>query len=329
MSEILSIRDLKIDLLSREGIVRAVRGINIDVARGEIHGIVGESGCGKTVTAKAILQLHEKKRTRLSGRILFNQDTEILKLDEKSLRKIRGGKIAMIFQDPSISINPLLTIGEQITEILLAHKKMSRKEARREAVTLLEKVGIQSAEKRIRQYPFSFSGGMLQRVAIATAIACGPDLLIADEPTTALDVTIQAQILELLKQLRKERNMSILIITHNLGVVAELCDRVSVMYAGEIVESGDVNQIFNQPAHPYTRALLESMPRSGQEERRLTTIPGSPPKLTERIDGCAFFPRCKCATIRCQTAERIPLTVSKGHTSLCSIVQQSLTLERR
>ncbi|NTV79445.1 MAG: ABC transporter ATP-binding protein, partial [Clostridiales bacterium] len=237
MNNLLSLQNLKVNLMSPRGIVHAVRNINLEIASGEIHGLVGESGCGKSMTAKSIIRLHDEKKMLYSGEIIY-EDKDILKMNKKELIKIRGKEISMIFQDPMTGLNPLLKIGKQLDEILLQHTDFTKQKAKETSLKLLESVGIFPAEQRYQQYPFELSGGMSQRVSIAMAIACNPKLLIADEPTTALDVTVQDQILNLLKELQAKNNMSILIITHNFGVIAEICDRVSVMYAGVIVESG-------------------------------------------------------------------------------------------
>lgn len=313
---ILQIKGLTVDLLSAKGIVHAVRGIDLALKKGKIHGFVGESGCGKTMTAKSILRLHDEQRTEYGGSIEY-EGRDILRLGERELQALRGKEIAMIFQDPMVSLNPLLTVGEQIGEMLRVHLGRSKKQAQQAACELLEKVGIFPAEKRYDQYPFEFSGGMLQRIMIAIAISCGPKILIADEPTTALDVTIQAQILELVKELQKTTGMTVLFITHNFGVVAEICDRVSVMYAGRIVETGGVLDLFRHPSHPYSAALIESIPKSGRHDKRLVTIPGAPPQLLGRITGCAFADRCRFATDACRTQGPPFIEVSPGHTVQC------------
>ena len=313
--KLLSIRNLKLDLMSVRGIVYALDGVNLEIGKGEIHGLVGESGCGKSMTAKSILRLHDEKKSRMSGEILFG-DQDLLKLSRKELQKIRGDRISMIFQDPMTSLNPLLTVGEQISETFRQHEKCSRAEAKQKTIALLERVGIHPADKRFQQYPYELSGGLQQRVMIAIAIACSPVLLIADEPTTALDVTIQAQVLELLKGLSREMNMSILLITHNFGIVAEVCDRVSVMYAGRVVESADTKAIFKQAVHPYTRALIESIPKAGGEEEYLPTIPGAPPELYDENPSCAYLERCPCAREVCRVRPE-EIMVEGNHMAAC------------
>lgn len=317
MDNVISIRDLKVNLLSIKGIVHAVQGINLDIKKGEIHGVVGESGCGKTMTAKSILRLHNDSRTEYSGEIIFNEEVDILKMNSKEIQQLRGQNISMVFQDPMVSLNPLYTVGEQISEMLRVHMNMKKKQSYEYTLKLLERVGIYPTEKRYNQYPFEFSGGMLQRIMIAIAVSCNPKLLIADEPTTALDVTIQAKILEMFKELRDSTGMAILVITHNFGVVAEICDNVSVMYAGKIVETGSVKNIFQHPTHPYTKALIESIPKSKQFGSRLVTIPGSPPELFEKIKGCSYAPRCEYAAEKCFNEVPQMTFMRDRHMSFC------------
>jgi len=319
MDKVLSINDLNIKLHTNCGTIHAVRGINLDIEKGEIHGIVGESGCGKTVSAKAILRLHNDLSTNYSGEIKYDSKSDILKMTNKELKNLRGKYISLIFQDPVQSLNPLLKIGGQITETIRAHSKLNSQETYLKAVSLMEDVGIHPAEKRFNQFPFELSGGMLQRVMIATAISSDPKLLVADEPTTALDVTMQAKILDLFKEIRDKTGMSILLITHNFGVVAEICDRVSVMYAGQIVESGEVKDIFRRPAHPYTKALIESIPKAKQTGKRMIAIPGSPPELSCEIKGCAFAPRCEYAEEKCFDESPREYEISDNHINLCHL----------
>lgn len=298
MGSLLEIKDLSVEIMSTRGLIHAVRDVSIDVDHGSIHGIVGESGCGKSVSAKAILQLHDRRYVRMRGAILF-EGRNLLELSEREMEKIRCEKISMIFQDPMASLNPLFTIGEQIAEVFTDHFGISRREARRKTLDLLERVGILPAQTRYSQYPFEFSGGMLQRVIIAIAIAANPSLIVADEPTTALDVTIQAQILELLQELQRDLNISILIITHNFGIVSEICDHVSVMYAGSIFETGEKRDVFVNTVNPYSRALINSIPRRGCAGQHLKTISGVPPELFDIASGCSFAPRCELASARC------------------------------
>jgi peptide/nickel transport system ATP-binding protein len=318
-NNIITVKNLSVKFRTERGTVNAVRSINFSVRKGEIHGLVGESGCGKTVTAKTFLRLHDNTRTTVGGN-LFYSDTDILSLSKKEMGKLRGNEISMIFQDPMTSLNPLLTIGEQINETLRLHKGLDRQSATREAVKLLGQVGIHPEEKRYGQYAHEFSGGMLQRAMIAIALSCGPKLLVADEPTTALDVTIQAQILFLIKQLQKETGMSVLLITHNFGVVAETCDRVSVMYAGEIVESTGVREIFKNPLHPYTKGLMETIPRYGTRGKPLKTIEGMPPDLLEENSGCSFAPRCPRAEECCHTCRPVLKDNGGEHLAACHFV---------
>jgi len=283
------------NLQTRFSSLKAVDGVSFEVKEGEVLGIVGESGCGKSVTALSIMRLIEAPGKISGGRVIFRgRDAEIdlLKLSDRELEKILGNRISMIFQDPMTSLNPVLSVGFQIMETLRVHRGLSRKDAKEQAIFLLRRVGITNARARIDDYPHEFSGGMRQRVMIAMAIACQPSLLIADEPTTALDVTIQAQILNLLREFKRELGMSIIIITHDLGVVAQLADRVAVMYAGKIVENAAVETIFSSPQHPYTQALVASIPRLGEQPERLRTIEGAPPRLHETSIGCSFYERC-------------------------------------
>ena len=316
MENLLEIENLTVELMSTRGIVYALSGVDMAVRPGEIHGVVGESGCGKSMTAKSILRLHNPQRSRMRGSIRF-EGRELLTLSDREMEKLRGSAISMIFQDPMTSLNPLMTIGDQIADMYRFHAKAGKAEAREKAQEMLSKVGIEPAAKRCRQYPFELSGGMQQRVMIAMAIACAPKLLIADEPTTALDVTIQAQILELLQQLSADMGMSILLITHNFGVVAETCDRISVMYAGKVVETGETRALLSGARHPYSRALIRSIP--GEEGRggRLETIPGSPPALFEPPESCMFAPRCPHAGDACRSAYPPLRDCGGGHLAAC------------
>lgn len=317
---VLEIKDLFVDFMTVRGIVYAVQGVDLEVKQGEIHGIVGESGCGKSVTSKSVIRLHNEETTRYAGVIYIRDDSgekDVLTMSKKQLRDFRGSTAAMIFQDPMTSLDPIMKAGEQIAEMLRAKKNLNRREAREKVIEMFEKIGITPAEKRYEQYPFEMSGGMLQRIMIAMALICEPKLLIADEPTTALDVTIQAQILKLIKKLQQESGTSVIFITHNLGVVAEICDSVTVMYAGKAVETASVVDIFDHPAHPYTKALLESNPRESDTEKRMKSIPGSPPLLYEKFKGCAFAPRCKYADDKCRSCVPVTENVSEGHSTAC------------
>ena len=298
-NELLAVSDLSVSFATESGPARVVENISFTVERGRTLGLVGESGCGKSVTAMSIMRLLPSPPSRVeSGRILFN-GIDLLKLNRTEMRKIRGNRIGMIFQEPMTSLNPTFSIGFQIAEVLRIHLGLDRSRARRRVVALLNRVGIGSPSTRLDQYPHQLSGGLRQRVMIAMALACEPDLLIADEPTTALDVTIQAQILELMIRLQKELNMSILMITHDLGVVAEFCDDVVVMYAGKIVEQASEEEIFENPLHPYTRGLLSSIPKIGNNKTHLPTIPGMVPAVDQRPRGCYFAQRCERASDIC------------------------------
>ena len=318
MPRLLEIENLRTQFFTSDGTVRAVDGISYNVEEGETVGIVGESGCGKSVSALSILRLIPNPPGRIvDGSIRF-MGADLLKLSDAEIRGVRGRQIAMVFQEPMTSLNPVLTIGLQLTETLTHHLGMEDGEARARAVELMGMVGISDTERRLKQYPHHFSGGMRQRVMIAMALCCEPKLIIADEPTTALDVTIQAQILELMKGLTKRLGVALIIITHNLGVVARYADRVNVMYAGKIIEQGNARQIYHNPSHPYTLGLLHSVPRLDQPRKaKLDPIEGQPPDLTRLDDGCSFRPRCRYAVERC-AAEIPPLEpVDDGHFSAC------------
>lgn len=322
MDNLLEIKDLTVKLMTARGLVHALSGVDLTIKRGEIHGLVGESGCGKSMTSKSILRLHNARRSKMTGQILFD-GRDLLTLSNREMEALRGGRISMIFQDPMTSLNPLMTVGQQLSEMYRYHFKDSKQAARQKSLAMLEKVGIEPAEKRFDQYPFELSGGMQQRVMIAIALACGPDLLIADEPTTALDVTIQAQILDLLKELQSSMKMSILLITHNFGVVAETCDRVSVMYAGRIVETGDTRTVLTNPRNPYSQSLIRSIPSETGRSGHLLTIPGNPPQLFEAADACSFAPRCGQADDACLTS--LPILRScgaNGHIAACHCIPQ-------
>jgi oligopeptide/dipeptide ABC transporter ATP-binding protein len=309
MSHLLEVTGLKTHFPTREGLVRAVDGVSFYLERGELLGLVGESGCGKSITALSIMRLVTPPGKIVNGEILF-AGRDLLKLSPAEMRSVRGDDVAMIFQDPMTSLNPVFTVGEQIAEALRLHRKLSRTEARKAAVEAMREVSIPDPELRANDYPHQLSGGMRQRVMIAMALACDPKLLIADEPTTALDVTIQAQILELLDHLRQTRELGVLLITHDLGVVAEVADRVAVMYTGKIVEESPVGELFAQPKHPYTEGLLRSVPKLTAKDlvkqERLQTIEGMVPRPNALPPGCHFEPRCPYAMPRCREGE-IPL----------------------
>jgi len=319
---LLEVDDLKTYFFTRDGVVRAVDGVSFSVSRGETLAIVGESGCGKSVTSLSILRLIASPPGRtVAGRVLF-EGRDLLGLPEPEMRRVRGDAISMIFQEPMTSLNPVLTIGRQIAEVLMLHRGLSGEAATKRAVEMLKLVHIPEPERRVGEYPHQLSGGMRQRVMIAMALACEPRLLIADEPTTALDVTIQAQILDLMRELKERTGASIVLITHDLGVVAEMAARVVVMYAGRKVEEAPVAELFARPRHPYTRGLLDSMPKLGAAAKRGTTarlseISGTVPSLSEPIVGCAFAPRCAYATARCRSDYPPLEEKALGHRAAC------------
>ena len=308
---LLEVKDLKTYFYTDAGVAKSVDGVTFSVERGKVLGIVGESGCGKSVTSLSIMRLVDPTTGRYEGGSILFDGQDILKLPEKEMQKLRGNKISMIFQEPMTSLNPVFTIGYQIEESLMLHKGMDKKAARARAIELLEMVGIPEAAKRVYEYPHQLSGGMRQRVMIAMALAGDPELLIADEPTTALDVTIQAQILDLLKELQEKLHMSIIFITHDLGVIAEMADEVAVMYAGEIVEKAKTRELFDDPKHPYTVGLMDSIPDINQEVERLTTLEGLVPSLYDMPKGCHFAPRCKYACPECEE-KHVELTDLEG-----------------
>ena len=326
--KLLSVNDLYTDIISARGLYHAVRGVSFDIYEKEILGIVGESGCGKSMTAKSILRLNDEKKTFYRGNIDYETKDgykNLLSLSSKDMEALRGIDIAMISQNPMAAFDPLYTVGEQIEEMLRFQKKISRQEAHQQAVELREMVGIFPGEERSRQYPHEFSGGMLQRAAIAMMISCGPRLLIADEPTTALDVTMQAQILNILKKLNKGLDMSVMIITHNFGVVAEICDRVCVMYAGQMIEEAPVKELFAAPAHPYTKALLQTVPGIYDEkDRELVAIPGMVPENYDSIPGCRFADRCAFRTKGCDQLQSYR-QIGEGHFVRCMLAKEGET----
>ncbi|GAB4113087.1 MAG: ABC transporter ATP-binding protein [Candidatus Caldatribacteriota bacterium] len=295
---LLEVKDLKTYFFTEDGVVKAVDGVDFKVFPGQTLGLVGESACGKSVTAFSIMRLLDYPGKTVGGEIIFRGEN-LLKKDEEEMRKIRGKEIAMVFQEPMTALNPVLTIGFQISEALITHLKLSREEAKEKSIELLRKVGIPIPEQRVNEYPYQLSGGMRQRAMIAMALSCDPSLLIADEPTTALDVTIQAQILDLMRSLLQEFKGSLIIITHDLGVIAEIADQIAVMYAGKVVEYADKRTIFYHPLHPYTLGLLTSIPRLDIELKRLDTIPGMVPDPLHFPTGCKFHPRCKFTTEKC------------------------------
>lgn len=317
-NSLLKINSLKVKYETDNGIVKAVNGVNLSIGRGETLGLVGETGAGKTTTALSILRLIANPPGKIvEGEIIFEGE-DLLKKSSKEMQKVRGNKISMIFQDPMTTLNPVVSIGEQIAEVIRLHEKLSRYKANVKAGEMLELVGIPL--NRFNEYPHQFSGGMKQRVVIAMALACNPTMLIADEPTTALDVTIQAQVIELMVKLKKQLNASMLIITHDLGVVAEICDKVAIMYAGEIVEYGTLEQIYRNPTHPYTKGLFSCIPSISEKIRRLNPIKGLMPDPTNLPKGCSFHPRCSCKTQNCELNNPLGVVLKDGHYVKCSLV---------
>jgi peptide/nickel transport system ATP-binding protein len=318
LSPLLEIRNLGVHYITARGarVNRAVDEVSLSLDAGETLGIVGESGSGKTTLALSLLRLLPTAARIVSGEVIF-EGRDLLTLSDKEMRKVRGQRIAMILQDPLASLNPLFTIGNQVAEPLRVHEHASRKSAWARACELLRSVKIPAPEARVKEYPHQMSGGMRQRIVGAIGISCEPRLLIADEPTTSLDLTIQAQYLNLLRELQQAHGLALIFITHNLGIVAKMCDRVAVMYAGRMVEAGPVKEIFDAPAHPYTRALLESIPRMGDSRRRLTAIDGQPPDLAALPTGCAFHPRCPDVMDRCREEAPPDVTVSPTHFGRC------------
>jgi oligopeptide/dipeptide ABC transporter ATP-binding protein len=323
MGTLLEVKNLKTYFYTMDGIVKAVDGVSYDLEEGETLGLVGESGCGKSVSALSIMGLIPYPPGRVEeGEAIFEGE-DLLKLPREEMRRVRGRKIAMVFQEPMTSLNPVLTIERQLTEALQVHLGMDRPDAVQRALALLERVGISDPERRLRQYPHQFSGGMRQRMMIAMALSCEPRLIIADEPTTAVDVTIQAQILELMKSLTQEAGVSLIIITHNLGVVARYADRVNVMYAGRIIERGSAMEIYGHPRHPYTIGLLHSVPRLDQPRKeKLDPIEGQPPDLANLPDGCPFRDRCRYSIDQCAVEFPPYLPISEGHVSACWVADK-------
>ena len=312
----LEVKDLHVHYITDTALVKAVNGVSFSLDKGETLGLVGETGAGKTTTALALLRLVPNPPGKIVGGSIFLEGEELLKYKESEMRKLRGNKIAMIFQDPMTSLNPVLPVGDQIAEVIKVHNKgISLADANKRAAAMLETVGIEAG--RMGEYPHQFSGGMKQRVVIAIALACNPYILIADEPTTALDVTIQAQVLSLMKKLKKERGTSMIMITHDLGVVAEVCDKVAIMYAGEIVEYGTLDQVYRRPAHPYTKGLFASIPDLHKHVRRLTPIKGLMPDPSNLPEGCTFCPRCPAAMERCSKEAPQYVEVESGHMVKC------------
>ncbi|MGW8794847.1 ABC transporter ATP-binding protein [Streptomyces althioticus] len=321
---LLEVRDLHVEFRTRDGVAKAVNGVSYGVDEGETLAVLGESGSGKSVTAQAVMGILDTPPGRITGGEVVFQGRDLLTLKEEERRRVRGAEMAMIFQDALSALNPVLTVGDQLAEMFTVHRGMSRKDARAKAVELMDRVRIPAARERVRQYPHQFSGGMRQRIMIAMAIALEPALIIADEPTTALDVTVQAQVMELLAELRREYRMGLVLITHDLGVVADVADRIAVMYAGRIVESAPVHDIYKAPAHPYTRGLLDSIPRLDHKGRELYAIKGLPPNLTRIPPGCPFHPRCPLARDVCTTDDPPLYEVSGTRGSACHFWRECL-----
>ncbi|MFF4577384.1 ABC transporter ATP-binding protein [Streptomyces sp. NPDC001373] len=321
---LLEVRDLHVEFTTRDGVAKAVNGVDYSVDEGETLAVLGESGSGKSVTAQAVMGILETPPGRIAGGQILFKGKDLLKMKEEERRRIRGADMAMIFQDALSSLNPVLTVGAQLGEMFEVHRGMSRKDARARAVELMDRVKIPAARQRVTDYPHQFSGGMRQRIMIAMALALEPSLIIADEPTTALDVTVQAQVMDLLADLRRELNMGLILITHDLGVVADVADRIAVMYAGRIVETAPVDAVYRAPAHPYTRGLLDSIPRLDQKGQELYAIKGLPPNLLAIPPGCAFNPRCPMARAACR-AEVPPLAgVAPDRASACFFWKECL-----
>lgn len=320
---LLEVKDLKTYFYTDKGVVKAVDGVDFSLYKGKILGVVGESGCGKSMTSKSIMRLIDEPGKIVEGSIVF-EGTDLTKSSMEAMRKIRGNKISMIFQEPMTSLNPVFRIGKQITEVIKLHDDIPDKEAMNKAIELLELVGIPRAKDIVKDYPHQLSGGMRQRVMIAMAVACNPKILIADEPTTALDVTIQAQILELINDLKNTLDTSVLLITHDLGVIANMADNVIVMYSGKVVEDAPVEELFENPLHPYTKGLLSSVPNLDTDKEKLETIDGSVPNPLYLPKGCYFYPRCQEACDRCKTESPRLVEVSKGHKVSCLLYEQRI-----
>jgi len=321
MTALLEVRDLYLEFKTARGRLKALNGITFNVRPGEVFGLVGETGCGKTVTGLSILRLLPSSASIPQGQVLFD-GVDLLKLERGQIEAVRGSKIAMIFQDPSTSLNPVFTVGEQIRRVIRQHMGVTRQEAVAKTLQVLAAVGLPDVERIMGSYPHQLSGGMQQRVMIAMALSCNPRLLIADEPTTALDVTIQAQILKLLRDLQKKFDVSVILITHNLGVIAQTCDRLAVLYGGRVAESGPTREIFNTPQHPYTRGLISAIPRPGSRGRKMAAIPGTVPSNPGAMTGCTFAPRCTFAFERCQAETPALYPLSPEHASACFLAER-------
>ncbi|MFF8591071.1 ABC transporter ATP-binding protein [Streptomyces sp. NPDC015220] len=321
---LLEVRDLHVEFRTRDGVAHAVNGVSYEVDAGETLAVLGESGSGKSVTAQAVMGILDMPPGRIGGGEIRFRDRDLLKLREEERRRIRGAGMAMIFQDALSALNPVLTVGDQLGEMFTVHRGMSRRNARAKAIELMDRVRIPAAAQRVGDYPHQFSGGMRQRIMIAMALALEPDLIIADEPTTALDVTVQAQVMDLLAELQREYDMGLILITHDLGVVADVADRIAVMYAGRIVETAPVHELYKRPAHPYTKGLLESIPRLDHKGRELYAIKGLPPSLMRVPPGCAFHPRCPMARDVCRTDVPPLYEVARDRASACHFWRECL-----
>jgi peptide/nickel transport system ATP-binding protein len=321
MTALLEVRDLFLEFKTSRGRLKALNGITFDVQPGEVFGLVGETGCGKTVTGLSVLRLLPRSASITGGQVIF-EGVDLLTLGQSEIESVRGRKIAMIFQDPSTSLNPVFSNGSQIERVIRQHMKVTKQQAAVKALEVLAAVGLPDVERILRSYPHQLSGGMQQRVMIAMALSCNPRLLIADEPTTSLDVTIQAQILKLLRGLQKKFDVSVILITHNLGVIAQTCDRLAVLYGGRVAESGPTREIFVNPQHPYTRGLMNAIPRPGSRGKRMAAIPGAVPTNPGAIVGCAFAPRCEFAFDHCHIESPALFQVGENHFSACFLAAQ-------
>lgn len=328
MNTLLVVTDLHLEFKTSRGVLKALNGISFDVRRGEVFGLVGETGCGKTVTGLSILRLLPRSARITNGRIDFDS-TNLLDLPVSEMQQVRGGKIAMIFQDPSSSLNPVFTIGSQIIRVIRQHTSLNARQAGQRASEMLDAVGLPDVKRVMNLYPHQLSGGQQQRVMIAMALSCRPQLLIADEPTTALDVTIQAQILKLLRDLQRQFDISIILITHNLGVVAQVCDRLAVLYAGRVAEIGSTKDVFTNSRHPYTRGLMDAIPKPGSRGKKMAAIPGTVPSNPGAMQGCPFAPRCEFAFERCRAEAPALFNVSEEHLASCFLVDGGLRTEDR
>ncbi len=320
MTPLLDVRDLYVQFKTSRGMLKALNGVSFSLQPGEVFGLVGETGCGKTVTGLSVLRLLPRSASITGGQVFF-EGTDLLQLDRNDIQALRGNKIAMIFQDPSTSLNPVFSVGTQIVRVIRRHTRVSREVARDKACAVLQAVGLPDVDRILGSYPHQLSGGMQQRVMIAMGLSCNPRLLIADEPTTALDVTIQAQILKLLRELQKELNVALIMITHNLGVIAQTCDRLAVLYGGRVVESGLVQDIFTHPAHPYTQGLMRAIPRLEDRGRKMATIRGTVPSNPGAMPGCPFEPRCEYAMPRCSSTVPGVYPLGNDHEAACFLLE--------